>query len=193
MQPINQKNRYFLKKAFDFYLTSVYIYNRLDGYLTKLERYFAIMYLTACRTGHYGLGSLVERISSDYDSRLSNSTWVDLLRVRLCMLEPRDRVLVEMYINQGVSFVQLSQLSGRPARLISREVHKLIGRLLDNKGYIQIRRKSLLFSRKELALAYDRYLLGLSYRRIAAKRSMTVKRVRRLVGTLDEWLEINNQ
>ena len=99
------------------------------------------------------------------------------------LLELRDRVLVEAYIRHNVPVRLLALLSGRRRESVARQMKRLIGRVLAEE-YITIVRNKDLFSRKELDVAYDYFLLGLGYRAIAVKRKLNKSATRKIIRTL---------
>ena len=111
----------------------------------------------------------------------------ELLTMRLQLLERNDRAMLDLFLNHDVSLAGLSRLNHLDPRVIARHIDRLIERLLD-ENYITIIRNRKLFTAADLAVAYDRYLLGLGYRRIAAKRSLGQFTVRQTLKKLDKWL-----
>lgn len=114
----------------------------------------------------------------------------DLLRSRLNLLHGKDRLLLTMYICNGLSFRQISQLTGIDATSIARRIQRAARRLADGKYVLCLRNRDR-FSDREMAIARDYLLLGLPMTKIAAKRELsyyrvreTVKKLRRLVAAL---------
>ena len=101
---------------------------------------------------------------------------LDLVRSRLDMLNGKDKVLMTMYLENGNSFRQMARLAGISETSIARRIHKLTERLIDNE-YITCLRNRDRFTRRQMAIAKDYFLRGLSMRRIAAKRHSTYYRV----------------
>lgn len=101
---------------------------------------------------------------------------LDLVRSRLDMLNGKDKVLMTMYLENGNSFRQMACLAGISETSIARRIHKLTERLIDNE-YITCLRNRDRFTRRQMAIAKDYFLRGLSMRRIAAKRHSTYYRV----------------
>ena len=126
-------------------------------------------------------------VAEEYVCRPDAAKRLDLIRLRLDWLVPADRVLLEMYVNQNVSYTQLAQLNGRDVNWVRRRVQKLGDRLLAD-DYGRIQRKRDLFTPMELRVAYDKYLLGLGYRQIAERRRLGPTVARRISRQLSDWV-----
>jgi len=133
----------------------------------------------------------LENISEAMDQRAVRAGQMDLLRLRLELLEGQEKLLVEAYICHGFSFRQLARLQGVRESKIARQIKGLIQRLM-GKEYISIIRNRDRFHACELKVAYDYYLLRLGYRTIAQKRGMSQYQVRKTIGRLKRWLEVIN-
>jgi len=121
------------------------------------------------------------------DARGSYRDGIDLLRSRASLLTGRDKVLMTMYLENGNSFRQMAQLSGVNETSISRRIHRLIKRLMDGE-YITCIRNRERFTGIEMAIAKDYFLMGLSMKKIAAKRQLsyycvreTLKKIRLII------------
>jgi len=117
---------------------------------------------------------------------------IDLLRSRVDLLTGKDRLLMTMYLENGNTFRQMAQLAGVSEASIGRRIQKLTKRLIDGK-YITCLRNRDKFTKTEMAVARDYFLLGLSQRKISSKRNCSVyeirkilKRIQQLVETADE-------
>jgi len=133
----------------------------------------------------------LENISEAMDQRAIRVGQMELLRLRLELLEGQERLLVEAYICHRFSFRQLAHLQGTRESKVARQIKGLIQRLL-GKEYISIIRSRERFSGEELKVAYDYYLLRLGYRTIAQKRAISEYRVRKVIGRLKRCLEVIN-
>ena len=133
---------------------------------------------------------LVEKLAAGDDRLWQRREEVDRVLGRLDLLEGEERVLLEMRYRHGVTFVQLALLTGQSRMTITARIMGLTQRLM-GREYIAISGHSDQFSGEEVQVAYDHYLLGLGYRRIAAKRDLRPFRVRRIVERLREWIERN--
>ncbi|UCG56812.1 MAG: hypothetical protein JSU70_18340 [Phycisphaerales bacterium] len=116
----------------------------------------------------------------------------DLLRSRLNLLRGKDKLLLTMHICNGLSFRQMSQLTGMDATSVSRRIQRAAERLADGKYILCLRNRDRL-NNGEMAIAKDYFLLGLPMTEIAVKRELsyyrvreTVKRLRCLVAALGE-------
>ena len=117
---------------------------------------------------------------------------MDLLRSRVDLLSGRDKALMQMRIWYGASFRQLAIIARVNDVTIARRIHKLTGRLL-NSEYITCLRNRERFTRFELVVARDTFLMGISQRIIAAKHDSTVytiratqRKIRRLLDEIYE-------
>jgi len=93
----------------------------------------------------------------------------DLLRSRLNLLEGKDKVLMTMYIENGNSFRQIARLLNISDTRVARRIHRLT-KGLTGGDYINCLRHRDKFTGHQMNIARDFFLLGLSIRRIAAKR-----------------------
>ena len=116
---------------------------------------------------------------------------IDLLRSRVNLLTGKDKLLMTMYLENANSFRQMARLAGVNETRIARRIHKVTKRLIDGE-YITCLRNSKKFSKTEMAIAKDYFLLGLSMKKIAGKRRRsyyrvreTLKKIQRLVTIVD--------
>ncbi len=110
---------------------------------------------------------------------------IDLLRSRIKLLSGQDRLLLTMYLDKGTSFRQMAQLTGISDTIIARRIYNLIRRLADGQYITCLRNRSRLTD-AELAIARDRFLMGLSRRKIAPKYKLTEYRVRKTLEHIQE-------
>jgi len=103
---------------------------------------------------------------------------IDLLRSRASLLTGRDRLLMEMYLENGNTFRQMARLAGVNESSIAKRINKVTKRLLDGE-YITCLRNRERLGVAELSMAKDYFLDGLSIRRIAEKRGCTFYQVRK--------------
>ena len=128
----------------------------------------------------------MEKMADGDDRRSRRRAEIDLLLMRLEHLVGMERIVMEMRFRQGLTFRQLELLTGQPRRTIAGRVKRLAQQLMAG-DYISIVGQGDRFSEEELRVAYDHYLLGLGYRRIAAKREMATRRVRVILARLERW------
>ncbi len=105
---------------------------------------------------------------------------VEVLRSRVELLSGMDKVIMTMYLVNGNTFRQIAQLMGVHETNVSRRILRLIKRISDG-GYITCLRNRARFSREELDIAREYFLLGWSMNRIARERAMTYYRVRGMI------------
>ena len=103
---------------------------------------------------------------------------MDLLRSRLGILSGRDRVLMTMYLVNGNSFRQIARLRGVSETSVARRIHRLVERLTNGEFMMCVRSRDKL-SLRQMAIARDYFLTGLSRKQIAAKRGMSLYAVRK--------------
>ena len=109
---------------------------------------------------------------------------IDLLRSRADILSGKDKELVIMYLERGVTFQQMATIVGVNRSKIARRVNKLIKVLLDDEYVMCIRNRHLL-SRDEQMIARDRYIGGLSQVKIVEKREFTLYHVRKCIRRIN--------
>jgi len=124
----------------------------------------------------------MKRVHENIDGRTSNTVGrhrggIELLRSRLNLLAGTDKLLMTMYIEHGNSIRQIARIRGASESSVARRIHAITNRLADGP-YIDCLRNRDKLTRRQLAVAKDYYLMGLSIRRIAAKRHWSYYRVR---------------
>jgi predicted DNA-binding protein YlxM (UPF0122 family) len=102
---------------------------------------------------------------------------MELLSSRVDLLTGKDKLLMTMYIRNGNSFRQMARLAGVNEAHIARRIRKIMKRLLDDK-YITCLRNRDQFTTTEMTISKDYFLLGLSIKKITAKRHFSYYRVR---------------
>lgn len=114
---------------------------------------------------------------------------IDLVRSRAELLRGTDKVLATMYLENGNTFRQMAKLAGVHETTIARRVSRVVRRLAEGT-YMKCLRNREKFSREELAIAKYYYLLGMSQKKVAAKRGVsyyrvneTVKKIRKVVDS----------
>jgi predicted DNA-binding protein YlxM (UPF0122 family) len=113
----------------------------------------------------------------------------ELLAGRLNLLTGTDKVLMTMYIRHGNSIRQIARIRGVSETSIARRIRVVSKRLTDGP-YIECLRNRDKLTSRQLAIAKDYYLKGLSMRQIAKKRRWSYYRVR---DALSEIQSIVNQ
>jgi len=112
---------------------------------------------------------------------------VDLLRQRLDMLRGKDKLLMTMYWENGNSLQQISKLAGVNRTTIARRINKLTARLMEGQ-YIDCLRCRNRFTKSELAIAKDYFLLGISQKKIADRRHCSFYHVRQTLEKIQRIL-----
>lgn len=103
---------------------------------------------------------------------------MELLQSRLGLLSGSDKVLMTMYIVNGNSFRQIARLRGVSETSVARRIHQIAGRLTNGEFLICLRNRDKL-SPRQMTIARDYFLTGLSLKRIAGKRNMSLYAVRK--------------
>jgi len=121
------------------------------------------------------------------------SDYIDILRARAGILSHRDRALMQMYLEGGYSFIKMARLTGVNEGTIGRRIRKLIPRLLDSEYITCIRHRNR-FSSLEQTIAKDYFVEGLSQKKIAQKRNVSLYQVRKGLRKVQEFIRLlNNQ
>lgn len=102
---------------------------------------------------------------------------IELLASRLNLLSGTDKLLMTMYIEHGNSIRQIARIRGASEASIARRIRAISKRLANGQYFDCLRCRDRLSS-CQLAIAKDYYLMGLSMKRIAAKRHWSRYRVR---------------
>jgi predicted DNA-binding protein YlxM (UPF0122 family) len=102
---------------------------------------------------------------------------IDMLRCRVDLLTGKDRVLMQMYLDNSSTFSQMARLAGVNEANVARRIHKLIRRLLDGQ-YITCLRSRDKLTEKQIEMARDYFVLGLPMREIADRHGATYYVVR---------------
>jgi len=102
---------------------------------------------------------------------------MEMLRGRLGLLSGTDKVLMTMYVRNGISFRQIARVRGVSETSVARRLHKIARRLTDGQ-YIRCLRNKKRLTPEQMAIAKDFFLKGTAMSRIAARRSSSVHRVR---------------
>ena len=97
---------------------------------------------------------------------------IELLRNRINLLEGLEKVLMKMYLENGNSVRQMARLTGVSETTMARRIRKMTERLMDGQ-YVKCLRRRSEFTKTELAIAKDYFLMGISIRRIAANHRST--------------------
>jgi hypothetical protein len=97
----------------------------------------------------------------------------NLICSRLDWLQGRDRILVEMIYDRGLSYRTVAELTGRRPSSICRRIRTLIRRLLCREYQIcLLRRNQLTFL--QMCIARERFILGMSRSAIAERHQISL-------------------
>ena len=103
---------------------------------------------------------------------------MERLQSRLGLLSGKDKVLMTMYIVNGNSFRQIARLRGVSETSIARRIHQISERLTEGE-YLRCVRNRDKLNRRQMVIARDYFLTGLSIKGIADKRSLSMYAVRK--------------
>ena len=134
--------------------------------------------------------NFIDRVAGDL-SISSNAVFaakIDMIRSRARMLEGKEKLLMDMYFERGVSIRQMSKMSGISETTISRRVRRLKERLL-GREYLVCVRNSHLLDKKCIKIASQRFIKGLSIKNIAENNKMSIYMVKKIFGKIDEIIE----
>jgi hypothetical protein len=106
------------------------------------------------------------------------SSRMEMLSSRASVLNGKDRALMRMYLKSGSTFRQLARLAGTNEATVARRISKLISRLV-NAEYIICLRNREIFEKIEIAIARDFFISGISIKKIAFKRDVSIYIVRK--------------
>jgi predicted DNA-binding protein YlxM (UPF0122 family) len=105
---------------------------------------------------------------------------LDLLRSRLHLLNGKEKVLMTMYLENGSSFRQIARLTGVSDTSIARRINRLTKRLIDGQYIVCLRNRDK-FTRDQMTIAKDYFMVGLSMKEIAIKRRWSRYHVRETI------------
>ncbi len=107
----------------------------------------------------------------------------------MSLLSGKDKMLMTMYLENSNSFRQMSRLAGVNESSIARQINRVTKRLLDGE-YITCLRNRDKFSKREMGVAKDYFLSGLSMKKIAGKRHCSYYRVRKTLKKIQRLITI---
>ena len=131
---------------------------------------------------HENIQHRTSKIKKEYRDR------IDLLRSRVSMLTGKDKLLMTMYLSNSNSFRQMARLAGVSEASIARRIRKVKKRLIDGE-YITCLRNRDKFTRTEMAVAKDYFLLGLSQRKISLKRNCSIYRIAKILTRIQQLVK----
>jgi hypothetical protein len=105
---------------------------------------------------------------------------IDILRSRLKLLDGKDKHLMTVYLENGCSIFQISQLTGQCESSVARRIKRLKRRILEGR-YIACLRNRQKFSKEQMQIAKDYFLSGLSIKEITFKRNHSCYHVRETI------------
>ena len=116
---------------------------------------------------------------------------IDLLQSRVSLLTGKDKLLMTMYLENGNTFYQMANLIGVNEVTVARRIRKVTKRLIDGK-YITCLRNRDKFTTKEMVVAKDYFLGGMSIQKISGRHRFSyysvwqaLKKIQEIIKTLD--------
>ena len=125
-------------------------------------------------------------------SKNSSRDRLDLLRSRVNLLSGEDKLLMTMYLENGNSFRQLARLTGVNEANVARRIRRITGRLLNGRYVMCIRHRDKL-TKREMAIAKDYLLMGLSQKQIARKRNCSLYRIIKILRRIEELMATTDE
>ncbi|MBW8017376.1 MAG: transposase family protein [Planctomycetes bacterium] len=116
------------------------------------------------------------------------SSRAEMLTSRADILNDKDRALMKMYLRNGLTFRQIAHVSGMNETTVARRIHKLTAKLIDGE-YITCLRNRDRFNRIEMTVSRDYFLEGISQKKIAKKRKLTVYSTRKILLKIREVID----
>ena len=121
----------------------------------------------------------------------NNRAQIEQLRSRIDLLDGKDKFLMTLYLEDGYSIFQISRLTALCETSIARRINRLTKKLLEGR-YIACLRYRDKFNRKQMAIAKDYFLTGLSMREITTKRNRSFYHVRETILKIKNILKALN-
>jgi len=116
---------------------------------------------------------------------------IDMLRCRVGLLTGKDRVLMQMYLDNANTFRQISRLGGVNEANVARRIHKLVRRLLDGQ-YITCLRNRDKFTEEQIEMARDYFVDGLPMSEIADRHETSYYAVRQTMKKIQRLTAVSN-
>jgi predicted DNA-binding protein YlxM (UPF0122 family) len=114
---------------------------------------------------------------------------IDILRSRFKLLTGKDRLLMQMYLDNANTCRQMARLAGVNEANVARRIHKLVRRLLDGQ-YITCLRNRDKLTQKQIEIARDYFVAGLGMKVIACKHGITYYAVRKTMKQIQRLTEV---
>jgi DNA-directed RNA polymerase specialized sigma subunit len=114
---------------------------------------------------------------------------IDVLRSRVGLLRGKDRLLMQMYLDNANTYRQMARLAGVNEANVARRIHKLVRRLLDGQ-YITCLRTKDQFTDEQLEIARDYFVGGLSMKEIAERQGTTYYNVRQTMKKIQRVTKV---
>lgn len=110
---------------------------------------------------------------------------LEQLRSKAALLTRDDRLLITMYLDNGNSFRQISHLTGVNEVTIARRIEKIIHRLRNEHFDAALKNRAKL-TRRQMKVACDYFLRGVSIRQLKTKYRMSYHQVYQILKSVRE-------
>ncbi|MGD9109338.1 MAG: Mor transcription activator family protein [Phycisphaerales bacterium] len=110
---------------------------------------------------------------------------LEQFRSKVALLTRDDRLLITMYLDNGNSFRQISRLTGVNEVTISRRFEKIMHRLTNEYFDAAVKNRDKL-SRRQMKIARDYFLRGVSIRQLKTKYRMSYHQVYQILKSVRE-------
>jgi len=115
----------------------------------------------------------------------------DIIRGRLELLTGRDMIMMTMYYENGFSYRQIAALAKMSETMVKRRLEILSERLIDG-DYIKFIRTQGRFSKEEMVIARDYFLLGFGLRKLARRHKYTYYSIRKVINAIRSKVKASN-
>ncbi len=104
----------------------------------------------------------------------------EILVSRLFLLRGKDKIIMTMYLEKGISYRKIAILLGINPSSVSRKIKKL-KHFLTNGIYVSCLKNMDQLTSGEMEIAYDHFLKGLTIKQIARKRKTSYYKIRQKI------------
>jgi len=125
-----------------------------------------------------------QKFKADVDS----SKLLNIIQSRFYLLQKRDRLIMSMYLENGLSYRQIALLLETSPSSISRRIKK-IAYELTNGNFIVCMKMKHIFTPTELEIAKDYFIGGLSIKQLAQERKTSFYHIRELIKGISHTID----
>jgi len=124
-----------------------------------------------------------DNISTGNDMRGDLRNQIEKLRHRVDLLDGKDKVLMQMYLEKGSSYCQLAKLMDVYPSTVVRRIRKIVKRLVSGKYIVCLKNREL-FNDFEMMVAKKYFLNGYSIKKIATDDEHSFYQVYQAIGRI---------